>query len=190
MQRPLAALVQTHLHTVAQHKELAADGLFAQIVGEPVGGARHLAGAAVEGQQKQPVMHALTVTLLLAEQLDFAADLREQGGLAQLLIQIALMKFAAGFGPGNIKRIVGDGELARLFTQTVHAVDVIAKRSVLVTALLGNVVVAQQLLPHPLAHGIDGIRIDGLQAQALLECAFIQCFAGQQGMGEGQDFSA
>ena len=28
------------------------------------------------------------------------------------------------------------------------------------------------------------------QAQALLECAFIQCFAGQQGMGEGQDFSA
>ncbi|WP_176464640.1 hypothetical protein [Pseudomonas fragi] len=186
--RLATALVQAHLQVVAQHKKARTDGLLAQVIGQPIGSARQLGWAAVESQQEQSIIHRIAVAFLLAKQLNFAADLRKQCGLAQLLIQITLVKFAAWLGPGNIKRIVGDGELAGLLAQAVHAVYVIAKRRVLIAALLGSVVIAQQTQPHALAHRVDDIEVDGFQAKTLFECTFIQRLADQQGMAECQDF--
>ena len=52
--------------------------------------------AVVKGQQKLPVRQLIAVALTRGEQADFTADVGEQRGKAQLLIQITAMKGGAG----------------------------------------------------------------------------------------------
>ena len=125
-----------------------------------------------------------------AEPRNLAADLRKQRGLAQQFIQVALMEGMAGCCPAYIEGVFADRQLAGLLSQVVHALHQVAERGVDFATLLGEGVVLQQPLPKLAAQVANGGQVDDLQAQALLECGFIQGFTGQQAVGEHEDFGA
>ena len=127
-------------------------------------------GGAVEGQQKQPVMHLIAVALIVAETIDFAAGLRKQRSLAQLLVQVLGMEHPARLGPLDVVAVVADLKLGGLLAQGGHVLDQKTEGGVLIAALLGEVVVGQQALPQALANAIDRLQVDRAQAQALRQC--------------------
>ncbi|MNV67796.1 hypothetical protein D3C71_1606100 [compost metagenome] len=125
-------------------------------------------GAAVETQCKEPVVETIAIALVVTKQRYFAADLWKQRGLAQLLVQVALMKLPARFDPTGVIGVRAQLELGGLLTQGIPVLHQEAERSILIAALLGEVVIGKQALPHPLAQGVDGVEVDHAQPQALL----------------------
>ena len=96
----------------------------------------------------------------------------------------------AGVGPAYIEGVFAHLELAGLLAQVVHVLYQIAERGVDFAALLGIRVVLQQPLPELATQVVDGGQVDDLQAQALLERGVILVLAGQQAVGEHEDFGA
>ena len=188
MQAADRTIGQPRLNILAQHKERAAQVRLAQVLGEPVGVVRLQVGGAVEGQQKQPVVHLVAIALVVAETIEFAAGLRKQRGLAHQFVQILHMEDPARLGPLGVIAVVADHELGGLLTQGRQVFDEEAERGVLIAALLGVVVVGQQALPEALAQAVDRVDIDRAQAQALGQRGFVHRFGAEQATGEHEDF--
>src|SRR5450830_877403 len=165
----------TALHAVlqaaAKGEERGVHLLLAQVVSEPVGIAADRGRAAVEGQQEQPVVEFIAIALMVAETRDFAADLREQRGFAQQLVQVTLVEIVARAGPAYIERIFADLELASLLAQVVHVFHQVAERRVFLATLLGEGVALQQALPELATQIVDGRQVDDLQARRCLSAA-------------------
>lgn len=83
------------LQAAAEGKERCIHLLLAQVVSEPVGIAADRCRAAVEGQQEQAVIELVAIAFVVAKPCDFAADLREQRGFAQQLVQVAFVETVA-----------------------------------------------------------------------------------------------
>src|SRR5450830_1838428 len=98
----------------------------------------------------------IAIALMVAETRDFAADLREQRGFAQQLVQVTLVEIVARAGPAYIERIFADLELASLLAQVVHVFHQVAERRVCLATLLGEGVALQQALPKLATQIVDG----------------------------------
>ncbi|MHC2147296.1 hypothetical protein ACVI9W_003278 [Pseudomonas sp. 210_17 TE3656] len=94
------------------------------------------------------------------------------------------MELAARFSPAGIEGIAGHCELRRLLAQLGLPVDGITERGILFATLLGQVIVAPQLLPQTRAHLVDRQQIDLLEAQACCQRRFVERFAGRKGLGK------